>query len=64
MSPEQVAALKKVNVESVRRILREDARRQAIFPGAISIGEGKSKRWDIPEDQAVAWQPVYSKQRR
>lgn len=57
MSPHQVAALKKVNVESVRRILRDDARRQAIFPGAISIGEGANRRWDIPEDEAIAWQP-------
>jgi len=57
MSPAQVAAMKKVNVESVRRILRDDARRQAIFPGAISIGAERSKRWDIPPEEAEAWQP-------
>ena len=63
MSPKEVAALKKVNVMTVWRILRDDERRAAIFPGATSFGEGARKLWDIPADEAEAWTPIYSKQR-
>ncbi|MFN3982705.1 MAG: hypothetical protein ACK4SA_20190 [Caldilinea sp.] len=63
MSPQEVANLKNVDIRTVRRILRDAARRAAIFPGATSVGEGKRKLWNIPADEAKAWQPNYSKQR-
>lgn len=57
MSPKEVAAIKKISVESVRRILRDEQRRLKVFPHASSIGEGKSKRWDIPAEDVKKWHP-------
>ncbi len=55
MTPEQVATEHGVNVEVIRRILRDDVRRAVAFPHAEMIGEGLGGIWRIPREDADAW---------
>lgn len=56
-TPAQVAALHGVSPETVRRILRNPARRAATFPGAVRTGAGARAVWLVPEPEARAWVP-------
>jgi len=58
LSPDDVATLKEVSVQSVYMILRDSSRRAKIFPSATFEGDGVRRTWRIPQDEAERWQPV------
>jgi hypothetical protein len=57
VSVAEAAALKGVSEQSIRDILRSDARRETSFPGAYFLGQGRRGEWRIPKAEVEAWTP-------
>lgn len=57
LSTEEAARRKGVARETIVRLLRDAARREAIFPGAIMLGVGRRGIWHVPAGEVEAWQP-------
>lgn len=58
LSPAETAAKAQTSVQAVRDVLRDDARRAAIFPGAYRTSDHPQRgEWRIPRAEVEAWQP-------
>lgn len=57
VSPEDAAEIKGVGVNTLYRLLRNEARRLKFFPRAMSEGEGKRRVWHLHKDDVQAWRP-------
>jgi len=55
--PFAAAATKGVDVRTLYTILRDDERRNKLFPRAIAEGEGTRRTWHIHFEDLAAWKP-------
>lgn len=63
LSLDEAAERKGVHRLTINKILNEEPRRAAIFPGARRIGSGTRSTWQIPITEVDAWQPRKDKRR-
>jgi hypothetical protein len=57
MTVAEAAKEKGVTTKAVYNVLRNDERREAIFPRAHKTGEGTRGTWHLHPEDVAAWQP-------